>query len=119
MDKRIIFSGVAIVGTLAAAFLSQQAIMRVNGKTFISDFASNAKASVSKGADWVMSKAGGEIKSGGESIKSAADQTAEKTKNISDSLGKKVENYFSNLGNSIIGKTPDACQTAQPSSSQP
>jgi type IV secretory pathway TrbL component len=104
LDKRIIFSGAAIVATLATAFLSQQAFMKVNGTTFVSAAMNQAKASITKGSDWVMSKVSDNVQSGGEAIKKTAANT---TKNVSNSLGNKIENYFSNLGNSIIGKTPE------------
>ncbi len=112
LNKRIIFSGVGIIATLGAAFLSQQAFMKVNGTTFASAAANQAKAAVSKGVNLVMSKVTNNVQSGGEAIKK---QTTEATKNVSDSLGNKIENYFSNLGNSIIGKTPTpATCSAQP-----
>ena len=110
---------------LIVAFFSQQVVSGGFAKTFVYDYASKAKATLSKGynsiAQKTISKAdevGGQVASGGEAIKQGVE---EKKKDITENISTKVSNYFSGIGNALVGKsTADNCpaiiSTTTPSS---
>jgi len=115
MEKKFIFSIIAIVIVLGAVFLSQQAFSGGFGSMLISNATDQAKAYMAKGSDWAKStiypKISGEVQKRGEAIKNEVEQ--EKNK-ISESIGEKVSNYFSGVADSILHPgTPQNCPATQ------
>lgn len=114
MQQGFIKYFVIIIVILAVAFLSQQAYCRKVGQNLISAAANQAGAYLSKGANWAISniypKLSGEVKSGGEMIKTEANQI----KNIPENILDKTKNYFSGIGNSVLHpKENNSCLPAQ------
>ncbi len=113
MQKKIIFSIIAIIIVLVVVFLSQQAYFRGIGKTLISDATNQAKAYLAKSSGWAMSKIyptiSQDVQNRGDMIKNEVNQ--EKNK-VSENIGTKIGNYFSGVANSILH--PGASQNCQP-----
>jgi len=111
MDKKIIFSIIAIIIVLAVVFLSQQAYTREFGKNIVAGAANQASAYLSKGSNWVVStiypKISGEVQKREGIIGNEVNQEKQ---NVSENIGQKVSNYFSGITNSILHPgTPQNC----------
>ncbi len=120
MQKKIIFSIVAIIIVLVIVFLSQQAYLRGFGKTLVSDATNQAQSYLAKGSDWAMAKIyptiSGEVQKRGDIIKNEVNQGKQK---VSENIGQKISNYFSGVADSVLHPgTPQNCQT-QPTQTSP
>ena len=120
MDKKIVFSIVAIIVIFVVIFWSQRVYSGEAGKTLVSDATSQAQTYLAKGSDWALSKIypsiSGEVAKRGDIIKNEVNQ--EKNK-ISENIGEKIKNYFSGVTESVLHPgTPQNCQppTTQPAS---
>jgi predicted PurR-regulated permease PerM len=119
MDKKIIFSIVAIIIVLVLVFLSQQAYSRGIGKTLISDATNQARAVLAQGTNWAMAnvypKISGEVQARGDMIKN---EVGQEQKKVSENIGQKISNYFSGVANAIAHPgTPQNCSTQTSSGS--
>ncbi len=128
MQKKIIFSIVAIIIVLAVVFLSQLSYFRELGKNSYSWVRGQTEGYFKKASDYtaenVLPKISGEVDRKKDEISGQIDQ--EKNK-ISESILDKTKNYFSGITNAVLhpsageNKTDsaDACNCVCPASSNP
>jgi predicted PurR-regulated permease PerM len=118
MQKKIIFSIIAVIIVAAVVFLSQQAYLKVVGRTLISNATNQAKAYLADGTNWAVSKIyptiSGEVQAKGDMIKNEIGQAQQ---NVSENIGKKISNYVSGISNAVVHPgTPQNCPPVQTSS---
>ena len=115
MEKKIIFSIIAVIIILIIVFLSQRVYSGKFGQNLISDAKNQTGAYLTKGANWAIStiypKIAGEVQNRGEAIKNEISSGEQK---ISDTK-KNIENYFSGIKYSILNPSANnTCPTPAP-----
>lgn len=111
MNKKIIFSIIAIIIILAIFYFSQKPWLWGNEKTFIHSAIDQGKAYAQEGSNWVMSKIypkiSEEAQKRGEMIKNEVNQEKQK---VSENIGEKISDYFSGVADSVLHPgTPQNC----------
>ncbi len=117
MNKKVIFSILAIIIILGAVYFSQS---KNNGgfmQNLVSGATDQAAAYLSKGAEWatskIYSKIDSQVQERGESIQTGIDATKEKISETTDG----VKNYFSGIAESVVNpnaNTENSCQCQCP-----